>query len=142
MTLVQGDFDKGSKTTAKNVEVTVSVYDEDGKRLEVSLFCSVSSIQFKFSFAHVCLGSAAGSEVFLIGCVISSVVMYVGDSLLLSCLPLYLGGPGYQPVSGHPVDFVHSLCPVLERVLISWHNPTCLANTVVGQRLLLSIFKR
>uniref|UniRef100_A0A452TVJ4 Dedicator of cytokinesis 1 n=1 Tax=Ursus maritimus TaxID=29073 RepID=A0A452TVJ4_URSMA len=35
VTLVQGDFDKGSKTTAKNVEVTVSVYDEDGKRLEV-----------------------------------------------------------------------------------------------------------
>lgn len=32
---MQGDFDKGSKTTAKNVEVTVSVYDEDGKRLEV-----------------------------------------------------------------------------------------------------------
>lgn len=37
VTLVQGDFDKGSKTTAKNVEVTVSVYDEDGKRLEVLL---------------------------------------------------------------------------------------------------------
>uniref|UniRef100_A0A8C4M695 Dedicator of cytokinesis 1 n=1 Tax=Equus asinus asinus TaxID=83772 RepID=A0A8C4M695_EQUAS len=37
VTLVQGDFDKGSKTTAKNVEVTVSVYDEDGKRLEVFL---------------------------------------------------------------------------------------------------------
>uniref|UniRef100_A0A8C3CLX6 Dedicator of cytokinesis 1 n=1 Tax=Cairina moschata TaxID=8855 RepID=A0A8C3CLX6_CAIMO len=38
VTLVQGDFDKGSKTTAKNVEVTVSVYDEDGKRLEVLIF--------------------------------------------------------------------------------------------------------
>uniref|UniRef100_H3ANT8 C2 DOCK-type domain-containing protein n=1 Tax=Latimeria chalumnae TaxID=7897 RepID=H3ANT8_LATCH len=34
VTLVQGDFDKGSKTTAKNVEVTMSVFDEDGKRLE------------------------------------------------------------------------------------------------------------
>lgn len=35
VTLVQGDFDKGSKTTPKNVEVTMSVYDEDGKKLEV-----------------------------------------------------------------------------------------------------------
>lgn len=42
VTLVQGDFDKGSKTTAKNVEVTVSVYDEDGKRLEVLIFLNVS----------------------------------------------------------------------------------------------------
>nr|XP_014432558.1 dedicator of cytokinesis protein 1 isoform X5 [Pelodiscus sinensis] len=38
VTLVQGDFDKGSKTTAKNVEVTISVYDEDGKRLEGVIF--------------------------------------------------------------------------------------------------------
>lgn len=37
VTLVQGDFDKGSKTTPKNVEVTMSVYDEDGKKLEVQL---------------------------------------------------------------------------------------------------------
>lgn len=35
MTLVQGDFDKGNKTTPKNAEVTMSVYDEDGKKLEV-----------------------------------------------------------------------------------------------------------
>lgn len=35
VTLVQGDFDKGSKTTPKNVEVTMSVHDEDGKKLEV-----------------------------------------------------------------------------------------------------------
>lgn len=41
VTLVQGDFDKGSKTTAKNVEVTVSVYDEEGKRLEVSVAVTV-----------------------------------------------------------------------------------------------------
>uniref|UniRef100_A0A670Z8N5 Dedicator of cytokinesis 1 n=1 Tax=Pseudonaja textilis TaxID=8673 RepID=A0A670Z8N5_PSETE len=38
VTLVQGDFDKGNKTTAKNVEVTVSVYDEDGKKLENVIF--------------------------------------------------------------------------------------------------------
>lgn len=37
LTLVQGDFDKGSKTAHKNVEVTMSVYDEDGKKLEVRL---------------------------------------------------------------------------------------------------------
>lgn len=35
VTLVQGDFDKGNKTTHKNVEVIMSVYDEDGKKLEV-----------------------------------------------------------------------------------------------------------
>ncbi|XP_075468365.1 dedicator of cytokinesis protein 1 isoform X2 [Ascaphus truei] len=34
VTLLQGDYDRGSKTTAKNVEVTISVFDEDGKRLE------------------------------------------------------------------------------------------------------------
>ncbi|XP_068114977.1 dedicator of cytokinesis protein 1 [Hyperolius riggenbachi] len=34
VTLLQGEFDRGNKTTAKNVEVTVSVFDEDGKRLE------------------------------------------------------------------------------------------------------------
>ncbi|KAJ8264468.1 hypothetical protein GJAV_G00149520 [Gymnothorax javanicus] len=38
VTLVLGDFDKGSKTTPKNVEVTMSVYDEDGKRLENVIF--------------------------------------------------------------------------------------------------------
>ncbi|XP_056326075.1 dedicator of cytokinesis protein 1 isoform X1 [Danio aesculapii] len=38
VTLVQGDFDKGSKTTPKNVEVTMSVHDEDGKKLESVIF--------------------------------------------------------------------------------------------------------
>ncbi|KAM9462475.1 dedicator of cytokinesis protein 1 isoform 1-T1 [Clarias gariepinus] len=38
VTLTHGDFDKGSKTTPKNVEVTMSVYDEDGKRLENVIF--------------------------------------------------------------------------------------------------------
>ncbi|KAF7204181.1 dedicator of cytokinesis 1 [Nothobranchius furzeri] len=38
VTLVQGDFDKGSKTTPKNVEVTMSVYDEEGKKLENVIF--------------------------------------------------------------------------------------------------------
>ena len=37
VTLVQGEFDKGSKTTPKNVEVTMSVYDEDGKKLGVGV---------------------------------------------------------------------------------------------------------
>uniref|UniRef100_A0A8C5Q6X1 Dedicator of cytokinesis 1 n=1 Tax=Leptobrachium leishanense TaxID=445787 RepID=A0A8C5Q6X1_9ANUR len=34
VTLLQGDYDRGNKTTNKNTEVTVSVFDEDGKRLE------------------------------------------------------------------------------------------------------------
>ncbi|TNN73864.1 Dedicator of cytokinesis protein 1 [Liparis tanakae] len=34
VTLALGDFDKGSKTKPKNVEVIMSVYDEDGKKLE------------------------------------------------------------------------------------------------------------
>ncbi|KAI7796529.1 dedicator of cytokinesis protein 1 [Triplophysa rosa] len=38
VTLAQGDFDKGSKTTPKNVEVTMSVHDEDGKKLEGVIF--------------------------------------------------------------------------------------------------------
>lgn len=35
VTLVQGDFDKGNKTRHKNVEMIMSVFDEDGKKLEV-----------------------------------------------------------------------------------------------------------
>lgn len=50
ITLVQGDFDKGSKTTPKNVEVTMSVYDEDGKKLEVRL----KKCQPFVSSAHRC----------------------------------------------------------------------------------------
>ncbi|KAM3859327.1 dedicator of cytokinesis protein 1 isoform 8-T8 [Diretmus argenteus] len=38
VTLALGEFDKGSKTTPKNVEVTMSVYDEDGKKLENVIF--------------------------------------------------------------------------------------------------------
>ncbi|XP_069755779.1 dedicator of cytokinesis protein 1 isoform X5 [Narcine bancroftii] len=38
VTLVQGEFDKGNKTTSKNVEVTMMVYDEEGKRLENIIF--------------------------------------------------------------------------------------------------------
>ncbi|XP_056626925.1 dedicator of cytokinesis protein 1 isoform X1 [Triplophysa dalaica] len=38
VTLAQGDFDKGSKTAHKNVEVTMSVHDEDGKKLEGVIF--------------------------------------------------------------------------------------------------------
>lgn len=59
VTLVQGDFDKGSKTTAKNVEVTVSVYDEDGKRLEVFLilkYCLIFYICMCLCFSHVFSG--------------------------------------------------------------------------------------
>ncbi|XP_023686613.1 dedicator of cytokinesis protein 1 isoform X1 [Paramormyrops kingsleyae] len=38
VTLVQGDFEKGNKTAWKNVEVTMSVHDEDGKKLENVIF--------------------------------------------------------------------------------------------------------
>ncbi|XP_071068039.1 dedicator of cytokinesis protein 5 isoform X2 [Dasypus novemcinctus] len=37
VTLIHGEFDKGKKKTPKNVEVTMSVYDEDGKRLEKAI---------------------------------------------------------------------------------------------------------
>lgn len=54
VTLVQGDFDKGSKTTPKNVEVTMSVYDEDGKKLEVWLR-NVSLLLWCFSWGQLIL---------------------------------------------------------------------------------------
>ncbi|XP_072413688.1 dedicator of cytokinesis protein 1 isoform X1 [Chiloscyllium punctatum] len=38
VTLQLGEFDKGNKTTSKNVEVTMMVYDEEGKRLENVIF--------------------------------------------------------------------------------------------------------
>ena len=36
VTLIHGEFDKGKKKTPKNVEVTMSVHDEEGRLLEVS----------------------------------------------------------------------------------------------------------
>uniref|UniRef100_A0A8D0ARD5 Dedicator of cytokinesis 1 n=1 Tax=Sander lucioperca TaxID=283035 RepID=A0A8D0ARD5_SANLU len=55
VTLALGDFDKGSKTTPKNVEVTMSVYDEDGKKLEAKLPFVVFSLpeDAHFSYKHV-----------------------------------------------------------------------------------------
>uniref|UniRef100_A0AAQ4P8U1 Dedicator of cytokinesis 1 n=1 Tax=Gasterosteus aculeatus aculeatus TaxID=481459 RepID=A0AAQ4P8U1_GASAC len=38
VTLALGDFDKGNKTKPKNIEVIMSVYDEDGKKLENVIF--------------------------------------------------------------------------------------------------------
>lgn len=35
VTLIHGEFDKGKKKTPKNVEVTMSVHDEEGKLQEV-----------------------------------------------------------------------------------------------------------
>ena len=35
VTLIHGEFDKGKKQTPKNVEVTMSVFDEEGNLLEV-----------------------------------------------------------------------------------------------------------
>lgn len=39
ITLIHGEFDKGKKKTPKNVEVTMSVFDEEGNLLEVSGDC-------------------------------------------------------------------------------------------------------
>lgn len=39
VTLIHGEFDKGKKKTPKNVEVTMSVCDEEGNTLEV---CTVT----------------------------------------------------------------------------------------------------
>lgn len=38
MTLEKGEFERGGKTTGKNIEVTVLVLDSDGKALEVSVY--------------------------------------------------------------------------------------------------------
>ncbi|XP_058406487.1 dedicator of cytokinesis protein 5 isoform X5 [Diceros bicornis minor] len=37
VTLIHGEFDKGKKKTPKNVEVTMSVYDEEGRLLEKAI---------------------------------------------------------------------------------------------------------
>lgn len=36
VTLLQGEFDRGKKKTPKNVEVTISVHDEEGRPVEVT----------------------------------------------------------------------------------------------------------
>ncbi|XP_069872785.1 dedicator of cytokinesis protein 5 isoform X1 [Dipodomys merriami] len=38
ITLIHGEFDKGKKKTPKNVEVTMSVFDEEGNLLEKAIF--------------------------------------------------------------------------------------------------------
>lgn len=35
VTLLQGEFDRGKKKTPKNVEVILSVYDDEGNSMEV-----------------------------------------------------------------------------------------------------------
>uniref|UniRef100_A0A8C4X026 Dedicator of cytokinesis 1 n=1 Tax=Eptatretus burgeri TaxID=7764 RepID=A0A8C4X026_EPTBU len=47
VTLLQGEFDKGNKTTQKNVEVTMSVCDEDGKILENVIYLGAGSNPLK-----------------------------------------------------------------------------------------------
>lgn len=36
MTLLQGEFDRGKKKTPKNVEVILSVHDDEGNPMEVN----------------------------------------------------------------------------------------------------------
>uniref|UniRef100_A0A8C3LVL4 Dedicator of cytokinesis 5 n=1 Tax=Chrysolophus pictus TaxID=9089 RepID=A0A8C3LVL4_CHRPC len=43
VTLIQGEFDKGKKKTPKNVEVTMSVHDEDGNLQELLIWIGGSS---------------------------------------------------------------------------------------------------
>ncbi|KAF3818406.1 hypothetical protein GH733_011823 [Mirounga leonina] len=53
VTLIHGEFDKGKKKTPKNVEVTMSVYDEEGKLLEVSIAIEeVTRCHIRFTFRH------------------------------------------------------------------------------------------
>ena len=46
VTLLQGEFDRGKKKTPKNVEVILSVHDDEGNPMEVTEFSSVSGAQF------------------------------------------------------------------------------------------------
>ncbi|KAH0623152.1 hypothetical protein JD844_031162 [Phrynosoma platyrhinos] len=53
VTLMHGEFDKGKKKTPKNVEVTMSVHDEDGNLLEVSIeIKEVGHYHLRFTFRH------------------------------------------------------------------------------------------
>ncbi|EPY73825.1 hypothetical protein CB1_002524007, partial [Camelus ferus] len=53
VTLIHGEFDKGKKKTPKNVEVTMSVYDEEGRLLEVSIAIEeVTHCHIRFTFRH------------------------------------------------------------------------------------------
>ncbi|KAL7981409.1 hypothetical protein Chor_002305 [Crotalus horridus] len=49
VTLLNGEFDKGKKKTPKNVEVTMSVHDEDGNILESHV---LSFVPFAFCFGY------------------------------------------------------------------------------------------
>lgn len=51
LTLQSGEFSKGSKSTDKNVEVTVCVCKENGKVLEVSSFLYVLEFIIAFIIA-------------------------------------------------------------------------------------------
>lgn len=44
VTLERGEFERGGKSTAKNIEVTILVLDSDGKPLEVSVCCLLTSV--------------------------------------------------------------------------------------------------
>lgn len=44
MTLERGEFERGGKTTGKNIEVTVQVLDNEGKLLEVRICFSPDTL--------------------------------------------------------------------------------------------------
>lgn len=48
VTLLQGEFDRGKKKTPKNVEVILSVHDEDGNPLEVKTEQATQLMSFMY----------------------------------------------------------------------------------------------
>lgn len=50
MTLERGEFERGGKTTGKNIEVTVQVLDNEGKLLEVRVDCHLIHFHKRFFF--------------------------------------------------------------------------------------------
>lgn len=53
MTLERGEFERGGKTTGKNIEVTVQVLDNEGKLLEVRVFFSPDHLSKMVFFVNI-----------------------------------------------------------------------------------------
>lgn len=47
----RGEFERGGKSSSKNVEVTVQVLDEFGRPIQVQILIRLSHILFVFEFA-------------------------------------------------------------------------------------------
>lgn len=57
VTLLQGEFDRGKKKTPKNVEVILSVHDDEGNPMEVNVMLTAHLFAGRFTapgrFLHV-----------------------------------------------------------------------------------------